>query len=403
MLIGASIDLADVAAACVDRPAGTRFELTTEHRAEFDRRVRGKVVLVTGAAGFIAQATLPHLLAARPRRLILLDSSENGLAALARRLVTTRDADDTTDVRMVLADITSPLLHHAVTQFGTPELVLHFAAVKHVRSERDVASALRIFDVNVAGTDRLLHVLADLPTPPPVFAVSTDKAARPTSMMGASKRLMESLLWAYPGGSSSARFANVLFSSGSITESWVDRLRRMDPISAPLETFRYFVTPAEAGLICANAVTAPAGSIIIPTPTAVRPTDLVELAERFLAYHDRRAVRITLEEWERDPSQALDLVRSGSEYPIVCTPRDTSGEKEIEEFVDDGERTERWSDDLSLIVTTPRHDADAFLQQLESLIMSSSTVDLDAIRTVLGSAVPTFHGSPNSATLDSRI
>lgn len=361
-------------------------------------------MLVTGAAGFIAQAALEHVLAAQPRLLYLMDSSENGLAALARTLVTTRPAGHPTDVRMVLADITSPLADRAVAQMGDLDLVLHFAAVKHVRSERDPASALRILDVNVRGTDRLLGALARSGRPPRVFAVSTDKAASPTSMMGASKLVMESLLWSYPGAATSARFANVLFSSGSITESWLDRLAAGEPLSAPLDTLRFLVTPQESGLICAHAVAAPDRTITIPAPGTITPTHLVDLAGRFLAAFDRVPARLTLADWESDPASADPDRLPAGQYPLVCTPRDTAGEKQEEVFLGPGDVLRGWNDDLALLPDREPADVRPLLERLDRWIDDpAAPATVADLRSALAEVVPGFTGTGSEATLDNRI
>jgi FlaA1/EpsC-like NDP-sugar epimerase len=184
MKIKSNLDLEELASECLNRPVRGLFKLSDEQEAGLIESCRDSVILITGAAGFIAQATLPHILAAKPKQLYLVDASENGLADLARKLAATLRPEHTTDITMILADVTSPIFDRAVYRMGHVDLVLHFAAVKHVRSERDPASALRILDVNVAGTERLLGALSVKAVPPRVFAVSTDKAVEPTSLMG---------------------------------------------------------------------------------------------------------------------------------------------------------------------------------------------------------------------------
>jgi FlaA1/EpsC-like NDP-sugar epimerase len=404
MKIKSNLDLEELAGECMNRPVRGLFELDGEQQAEFIGSCRDSVILITGAAGFIAQATLPHILAAKPKRLYLVDASENGLADLARKLATTRRPEHTTDIRMILADVTSPIFNRAVYGMGHVDLVLHFAAVKHVRSERDPASALRILDVNVAGTERLLGALSIKAVPPRVFAVSTDKAVEPTSMMGASKLIMESLLWTYPGITTSARFANVLFSSGSITESWIDRIGRGEPLSAPLETYRYFVSPREAGLICANALVSTNRSIVVPSVGILEPLDLVNLACRFLEFFGKTAVEVSLDEWRRDPGKALPANYSSDQYPLVCTPRDTAGEKELEEFFRHDEKVVSWTTELSLICDNSPLETIALIPQLD-LWNDNPTVDVTVaqIRAKISSIVPGFRGVESEATLDSRI
>jgi len=404
MKIKLDLDLEELAAKCTNRPVGGLFRLGDEHEANVIETCRGSVILITGAAGFIAQATLSHILAAKPRRLYLVDASENGLAALARKLATTRRPEHTTDIQMILADITSPLLNRAIYSMGHIDLVLHFAAVKHVRSERDPVSALRILDVNVAGTERLLCALASKAVPPRIFAVSTDKAVEPTSIMGASKLMMESLLWSYTGITTSARFANVLFSSGSITESWLNRIGRGEPLSAPLETYRYFVSPQEAGMICANALVATSRSIVVPSVGILEPINLVDLGRRFLEFFGKTAVEISLDEWRRDPSKASPANYLNDQYPLVCTPLDTAGEKEIEEFSRQGEKVAPWTNNLSLISDNSPLATMALIPKLDFWNNNPAiNVTVAQIKTEIASSIPGFRGAASETTLDSRI
>ena len=404
MRIKSNLDLEELASECLNRPVRGLFKLGDEQEAGLIESCRDSVILITGAAGFIAQATLPHILAAKPKQLYLVDASENGLADLARKLAATRRPEHTTDIHMILADVTSPIFDRAVYSMGHVDLVLHFAAVKHVRSERDPASALRILDVNVAGTERLLGALSIKAVQPRVFAVSTDKAVEPTSMMGASKLIMESLLWTYPGISTSARFANVLFSSGSITESWIDRIGRGEPLSAPLETYRYFVSPREAGLICANALVSTNRSIVVPSVGILEPLELVYFARRVLEFFGKTAVEVSLDEWCRDPGTALPANYPSDQYPLVCTPRDTTGEKKLEEFFRHDERVVSWTTDLSLIHDNSPLETKTLIPQL-SLWNDKPMDDVTVaqIRAKVSSIVPAFHGVESDATLDSRI
>lgn len=398
------IDLDHLAAACLNRPVDSLFSLPNEHQEEFTRRIHRKRVMLTGAAGFIAQATLPHVLAAEPSHLFFLDSSENGLADLARRLATIRQIRPGTDAQMILADITSPLIDRAILQAGQIDVLLHFAAVKHVRSERDPTSALRILDVNVAGTDRLLRRLDMQSIELQIFAVSTDKAACPTSIMGASKAIMEQLLWQRPGLTTSTRFANVMFSSGSITASWLSRFIRGEPLSTPLETLRFFVSPAEAGLICASAMSAPDRTLTAPSPSSVEPTDLLELVKRFLSFFGKTAVDVPMDEWEKAPDTFNPARFSRNQYPVVCTQRDTAGEKQQEVFTSPGDVVKRWTADLDLIDAREVGNSNVLLESLARWKEDPSTpVDVGSVRKAIREAVPDFTGSPSTRTLDNRI
>lgn len=400
----AGFDLDSLAAACVGRTPNSLFALRDQDDAEFTRILRDSSVLITGAAGFIARETLRHVLSAKPKDIYLVDSSENGLAALARVLSTTVPGSHPTRIRMILADITSPHFERAIAGISSLDVVLHFAAVKHVRSERDPASTLRILDVNIAGTHRLLGLLENFAKPPRVFAVSTDKAASPSSMMGASKLIMEKLLWNYRGVATTTRFANVLFSSGSITESWISRLQRREPLSVPVDTFRFLVTPSESGLICSHAIFAPDRTITIPSPGTLRPVDLQELACNFLEYTGMVANPIRFKDWQRDPSLAEPRNALHGEYPLVLTPRDTTGEKQVEVFLGQDEAATKWTSDLSLIEDSVGANIGPLLTALEAWASNPRThVSLPEIREAIRQVVTEFIGSDSELSLDSRI
>lgn len=401
----ASVDLDALAVGCLRRQGKSLFPLEGRGLERFNSSIAGTNVLITGAAGFIARATLPHVIKAGPRKVHLIDSSENGLAELARELAVKRLLDAKTRLHMSLADITSPLFQRVLDVGGPPDVVLHFAAVKHVRSERDVASALRILDVNVRGTHALLQLFSALPSPPRVFAVSTDKAVRPSSMMGASKALMESLLWAYPGEATSTRFANVLFSAGSITESWLNRLIARDPLSTPIDTYRYFISRREAGRICANAIAAPSGSVTVPSEGSVRLTNLTDLAAGFLAQFSLQPSMLSMDEWKDGSAATWPDAYLPASYPVVCTPRDTSGEKEFEEFRDPLEVTNYLSQDLLMIEKPNSVSVLDALQQLADWILADGTpVSLADIGGLLAESLPNYQlDSMERPSLDSRI
>lgn len=400
----AGFDLEELAAACVGRIPNSLFALRDQDTPEFNGILRDSVVMITGAAGFIAGETLRHVLSVEPRVLYLVDASENGLAALARLLATSVPRSHPTVIHMILADITSPHFDRALAGIPSLDVVLHFAAVKHVRSERDPVSALRILDVNVAGTEKLLTLLESFAEPPRLFAVSTDKAASPTSMMGASKLIMENLLWSYGGFATTTRFANVLFSSGSITESWLRRLQRGEPISSPLDTFRYLVTPLESGLICSHAIFAPDRTITIPSPGVLQPVNLQDLASNFLTHLGRAASPIGLADWERDPCVADTGSDSAGGYPLIVTPRDTAGEKQEEVFLGPDESSTPWTTDLSLVKGRGRLSVEPLLAAMRGWALNPRVhVSLSQIREEIQLVIPEFVGSESNLSLDSRI
>ena len=218
--------------------------------------------------------------------------------------------------------------------------MLNFVAVKHVRSEKNLFTLLHMIDVNVVRQQRFAAFLAANGLARRHFVVSTDKAADPASFMGATKALLEAAVFAESGHgprASAARFANVAYSSGSLLESYLQRFAAGQALAAPRDTRRYFISARDAARICLLAQMAcPAGRIAIPRfETASAAVELADTAAAFLASRGRRAVFV------EDAAEAAERAgRPGPDYPVLLTPRDTAGEKEIEVFRGAGETTE---------------------------------------------------------------
>ena len=256
----------------------------------------GRRVLVTGAAGFIGGQTLRLILGLEPSLVVLVDTWENGLAETVRQLRTSGSVSPRTRLEPRLVDVAGPLVDRLVEAEGPFDVVLAFAAAKHVRSERDAASALHMLNVNVNGTLRVLEAAARRNPASRLFMVSTDKAADPSSLMGASKRLMERTVLGRLPQTTTTRFANVAFSSGSLLESWLIRLANGQLLAVPRETSRFFVRPVEAGQLCLIASMAPASSIVVPASGLVSEVLLDEALTRVLDALGLRPVYVENEE-----------------------------------------------------------------------------------------------------------
>lgn len=317
-------------------------------RAELQRAVEGRRVLAVGGAGSIGTSTVLQLAALRPALITVVDSGENSLAELVRR-VRSDPALHATRLEAEPLDYGGALARRLLREREREpfQLVFAFAALKHVRSERDALSCARLLETNLLAADRFLGALRrGGHGQEGVFFVSTDKAVRPASVMGASKRAMEGVLWAHAGEAPaslvdggeapplprvcSARFANVLFSEGSITAAFLSRLAHRQPLSAPSDVRRYLLSPTEAGQLCLlSALLAPHEHLLVPRLPAGSALDLASVAERILAAHGLGAVRLA------DPDLARNCVEQelgrGS-YPLLVTTTDTPGEKEEEEL-----------------------------------------------------------------------
>ncbi len=385
-------------ACAVTRRATSLFLPALEHlEPELTAVYEGTRVLVTGGAGFIAGQTLRTILPLGPSRVVVCDHDENSLAELVRDLRTSSVINASSQFIPRLVDVTGPLIERVIEEDGPFDVVLAFAACKHVRSERDAASALHMLNVNINGTMRPVLAAKQQNPDARVFVVSTDKAADPASVMGASKRVMEMLVLGRFPEATTTRFANVAFSSGSLLESWLIRLANGQVLPVPADTRRYFVTPQESGQLCTLASVAPPGSIIIPDPEAVGSRDLLDALVQVLESLELRPLNIT-----------EDLVGAtqptGREYPVLVTERDTPGEKAAEVFVGENEVAEPWIDPL-FSVRSPRdlpaaEDFAAWVNVASRLIRGP---DLDEIEARLSAALNGFGHVRGRGGLDDRI
>lgn len=358
---------------------GSIFGPDLEQRAEaLSDRIEGTRVLLIGAAGSIGAATLLKLLDYAPAEVSVLDVSENNLAELVRT-IRGSPAGFSGILRVAPLDYGSPLAAAWMNELPRHEWVLVFAALKHVRSERDAFSALRMLEVNLIAADRFLTaVRTQGHGQSGVFFVSTDKAARPTSLMGASKRVMEQLLWCHTTmpesgmlteevaaplpRATTARFANVAFSDGSLPWAFLQRLAKNQPMAAPQNVRRFLLKPDEAGELCLLASALGLHRhVAIPKLTDAHTVTFPEIARATLA-------SVALQPaWYRDEDEARRNVardRERGAYPVVLTQADTAGEKLAEEFVAEGECT-----------------SDLGFQMLEGI--ESPTVSVPTIRALL--------------------
>lgn len=300
--------------------------------------VAGRRVLAVGGAGSIGSSTAFQIAALQPQALHIVDQNENGLAELVRQFRSRPHSWSVRDFRTLPLDYGSGAMRHFLADQPPYDLVLNFAALKHVRSEKDPFSTLQILETNLVKQARFMGWLADSGFAGRFFTVSTDKAANPSSMMGATKRVMEHVLFnssvseALGGVKTSARFANVAFSNGSLLQGFENRLARGEPLAAPRETRRYFVSLAESGEICTIAAAyAPADAIVVPKLDPQEHLVLLqEIAERFLRHH---GFEPALYEDEGAACAGVDAERRQGRWPLLLTPLDTAGEKPYEEFM----------------------------------------------------------------------
>ena len=339
--------------------------------SQIENEIIDKRILVIGGAGSIGSATVHEIVSFQPAALHVVDVNENNLAELVRGLRSSNQVFDVPDFRTLPLDFGSTVMQRFIVEQPPYDMILNFAAIKHVRSEKDVYSILQMIDTNVLKPARLLNWVAEKGGTKAYFCVSTDKAANPVNLMGASKRLMEHVIFSDTESSgatvraTSARFANVAFSDGSLLYSWIKRLEKRQPLAVPKTTRRFFISLQEAGKICLiAAVCAKDRHLLIPRLSP--DTDLQELqpiAEGFLRNHGYEP-RHYESETEAKANIVSDI--ADAKYPLLITPLNTSGEKSYEEFVGEGEYVvETGLADLLAVQHKPC-DRDIFLKFLST-------------------------------------
>ena len=382
------------------------FEADIERCGQELEQVVGKGrFLVIGGAGSIGRAVVRELFRRKPSALHVVDLSENNLVELVRDLRSSLGYFDG-DFRTFALDAVSPVFDAMFHREGPYDYVLNLAAMKHVRSEKDPYTLMRLLEVNILGTMKTVD-LAAAAGARKYFSVSTDKAAAPASLMGASKRVMELALMrndlAVPV--STARFANVAFSDGSLLHGFTQRLRNRQPISAPLDIQRYFVTQREAGELCLlSCLQGQARDIFFPKESEqMRLTYLHEIAVSFLETHGYEPVLCESEEEAR--ARAADLIAT-QKWPCYFFASDTSGEKPYEEFYLPGDSLDLARFESIGVIHHPeftdKASLDLFVGKLEALRHGGQWSKSDIV-SLLQALVPELHHIETGQNLDNRM
>ncbi len=378
-----------------------------ENAAALTRGLANRRVIVWGGAGTIGSATIRQLLRFPIARVDVVDISENNLAELMRDIRSGPLARFQGELRSFCVDMGGDAGTKLLLSEGPYDLALNFSAVKHVRAERDVFSLLHMIEVNL---ERLLAALTTLERVgcSRVFSVSSDKAAYPGSLMGATKRLMERLLCgrSWPWATSASRFANVAFSDGSLPHAFRQRFEKRQPLSGPSDIRRYFYSGEEAGQLCLLAsILAPDRHIVVPTMDREADTHLfTEIAEVFLR-HMGYAAR-----YYEDAAEARERVQAdmaGEHYPCVFLPSDTGGEKDEEEFVMDFERPAPFGPRALLsfpsVGASGAGTVDEFLETVRRLREAPGVPTKSALTEAFARALPELRHVDRARSLDEKM
>lgn len=306
------------------------------HEAKLSQIISNSRFLVLGGAGSIGQAVTREIFKRSPEKLHVVDISENNLVELVRD-IRSSFGYISGDFRTYALDIGSIEYDAFFKADGGYDYILNLSALKHVRSEKDPYTLMRMVDVNVFNTDKTVQqaVAAGVTK---YFCVSTDKAANPVNMMGASKRIMEMFLMrrSLQIDISTARFANVAFSDGSLLHGFNQRLEKRQPIVAPNDVRRYFVTPKESGELCLmSCIFGDNRDIFFPKLSEeLHLISFADIAVKYLAEKGLEPVLCNDEDEARELAKTLP---EQGKWPCLFTGSDTTGEKDFEEFFTDQE------------------------------------------------------------------
>lgn len=314
---------------------GRNSELFNHDIQKYDIRLREIVsqskFLVIGGAGSIGQAVTKEIFKRNPQKLHVVDISENNMVELVRDIRSSYGYIDG-DFQTFALDIGSIEYDAFIEADGKFDYVLNLSALKHVRSEKDPFTLMRMIDVNIFNTEKTINQSIAKGVKK-YFCVSTDKAANPVNMMGASKRIMEMFLMRKSKeiSISTARFANVAFSDGSLLHGFNQRIQKMQPIVAPNDIKRYFVIPKESGELCLMSCIFGENRDIF-FPKLSEDLHLITFADIAVKYLNDLGYEPFLCETEEEARELIKTLPQEKKWPCLFTTSDTTGEKDFEEF-----------------------------------------------------------------------
>ena len=361
--------------------------------------------LVIGGAGSIGQAVTREIFKRNPIALHVVDISENNMVELVRDIRSTLGYIEG-DFRTFAIDCGSREFEVLMDSSGGYDYVLNLSALKHVRSEKDPFTLMRLVQVNILNTIKTLKLAKQFGAKK-YFCVSTDKAANPVNMMGASKRIMEMFLMreSEEMAISMARFANVAFSDGSLLHGFNQRFAKQQPISAPNDVRRYFVTPQESGELCLmSCLLGENRDIFFPKLSEhLHLTTFSDIAERYVKALGYETYECQTEHEARD--RAAELIAS-QRWPCYFFKSDTSGEKDFEEFFTESEilDMDRFAN-LGVIKNSDTYDSaklDFFMDGITE-IRGKQLWDKRMIVELFNMMIPDFGHKETGKYLDGRM
>jgi len=374
------------------------------NKEELSERILNTSVLVIGGAGTIGSSYIKSLLKFKPKSLVVVDINENGLTELTRDLRSSKDIEVPSEYVTYPMSYSDPVFYKMFRSHKGFDIVANFSAHKHVRSEKDRFSVEALIKNNVINAKELLDALDEY-KPSHFFCVSTDKAANPVNIMGGSKKIMEDMIMTYSKKYpvTTARFANVAFSNGSLLAGFIDRISKGQPISAPNDVTRYFVSPKESGQICLLAcMLGNSGEIYFPRLRKEQVMTFSDIATILLKEYGFNV------HYCKSEDEALNGAKNISEgnYPVFYSGSDTDGEKPYEEFYTDDEdvNLERHQE-LGVVTTTAKRTLSEIESLLTSLIKAfdrNETTKEDIIK-IMKNFLVNFDHIEKGKSLDSKM
>ena len=340
------------------------------HEETLSSIIKNNSFLVIGGAGSIGQSVVKEIFSRDPKRIYVVDINENNLVELVRDIRSSLGYI-AGDFKTFALDCGSIEYEALVLEQAPFDYILNLSALKHVRSEKDPFTLMRMIDVNILNAENILSYAARNKCSK-YFCVSTDKATNPVNMMGASKRIMEMFLMkaSLDVTVSTARFANVAFSDGSLLHGFNQRLQKKQPISAPRDVRRYFVTPKEAGELCLFSCLLGENRDVF-FPKLSEKLHLITFSEIAVMYLENSGYEPVVCDSEDEARQMAKDMKNSKEWPCYFFDSDTTGEKDFEEFYTKEEKID-WESLASIGIIKNEAVFDGqkltfFLQRIESL------------------------------------
>lgn len=369
------------------------------------KEIEGKKILVIGGSGSIGSSYIKSVMRFHPETIVVIDINENGLTELVR------DVRSDKNIIVPQTFVTYPVSFSSKTfekiydKYKKFDIIANFAAHKHVRSEKDIYSIEAMLYNNVIYAKALIDLISES-NPDHFFCVSTDKAANPVNIMGASKKLMEEMMLSYAEiiNITTARFANVAFSNGSLLEGFINRIDKLQPIVCPRDIRRFFVTPQESGEICLLAcMLGSSGDIFYPKLDPDK--DMIPFTSFLYPLLNSLGYQVLECASEEEAKSRMNDISSGK-YPVYFFNSDTSGEKEYEEFYTESEVIQTgFFNKLGVISKKgqySRSDMKSIIEEIEE-VLTSKNLTKQKIISVLQKFIPEFNHIEKGRSLDSKM